>query len=219
MQGYCKSQPLVLLWLGRRVVRVMRNGCGCSGGGSSAKACAWDEYINSGLCTASVSAWAGGGRPRRTLWVWDGCRGGVGGRLQAICRVRRGADVAGMAVGAATFAGRRADGGWQWKRFDGRPVCVWCGCGWNRVVDAAGGERKNLRGARAGLGEWLEWVRVSAKNHRRHRVSLSPASCSAGCSCQQRQAEHKHKHKHKHNSLLSLIFAVLSRSCLARLRI
>ena len=89
-------------------------------------------------------------------------------------------------------------------------------------VDAAGGERKNLRGARAGLGEWLEWVRVSAKNHHRHRGSLSPAACGAGCSCQQRQAEHKHKHKHKHkhNSLLSsLLFAVLSRSCLARLRI
>jgi hypothetical protein len=52
MRGYLNSQPLVLLWLERRLLRVMRNGCGFSGGGSSAKACAWDEYINSGLFTA-----------------------------------------------------------------------------------------------------------------------------------------------------------------------
>lgn len=139
-------------------------------------------------------------------WVLRWCWRDAAGNLQSAA----GADVAGtVVVGAATFAGRRADGGWQWKRFDGRPVCVWCGCGWDRVVDAAGGERKNLRGDQAGLREWLKRVRVSAKNHR-----ILCLRSPAGWCCQQQQAEHKHKH----NSLL-LLFAVVSRSCLARLRI
>ena len=150
MQGYSRSQPLVLLWLGRRVVRVMRNGCGCSGGGSSAKACAWDEYINSGLCTASLSAWVGGGRPRRTLWVVRWVVGGVVRTLQAICRVRRGRISQGW-VGAATFAGLRADGGWCGRdSTGGRSVCGVDvgGIGWWMLLVE---RKKNLRGGQAGL--------------------------------------------------------------------
>lgn len=142
MQGYCNSQPLVLLWLERRLDRVMRNGCGCSGGGSSAKACAWDEYINSGLCTASLSAWVGSGRPRRTLQVWDGWVVVVvlerRSRQFAEC-VRRGADVAGWwwvrrRLLVAGLMVDQEDGEAEEIRL-GR-VCVWCVWMW---VESGGG--------------------------------------------------------------------------------
>ena len=80
--------------------------------------------------------------------------GGVGATLQAICRVRRGRISQGWVEGAATFAGRRADGRWCQKRFDGGSVCG----GWNRVVDAGGGEKESER--RPGLEAAAEWVRV-----------------------------------------------------------
>jgi hypothetical protein len=119
----------VLLWLERRLPRVMRNGCGFSGGGSSTKACAWDEYINSGLFYVVSRAWVVvgdlGGRCRV-------CVRGVLGRvvaLQTICRVRRGRS---SQVGVATFAGRRRLG----DAVDMVQVCVrWevdQGCCWWR---------------------------------------------------------------------------------------
>lgn len=47
-------------------LRVMRNGCCCSGGGSTRKAFAWDEYIYPALCSMTL------------CWVrWRSSRGGM----------------------------------------------------------------------------------------------------------------------------------------------
>jgi hypothetical protein len=80
----------------------MRNGCGFSGGGSSTKACAWDEYINSGLFYVLSSAWVVvgdlGGRCRV-------CEGGAGSRSGAAGNLQSAA--------GAEFAGGCGDVCWS----------------------------------------------------------------------------------------------------------
>lgn len=58
--AYAESQPLLRSWEVLRGLRVMRNGDGCTGGGSAEKAFAWDEYIYPGLWSGFVRSAAGG---------------------------------------------------------------------------------------------------------------------------------------------------------------
>lgn len=79
---------------------------------------------------------------------------GVGATLQAICRVRAaGGGCRRAVVGAATFAGRRADGGWcERDSTGGRSVCGVDvgGIGWWMLLVEM--ERKNLRGDQSEQG-------------------------------------------------------------------